>query len=105
MFDWMRDIAKQSGEKIIDSELYISIFTKDFMDNPQCCLELGIAMMLDKPITLLVKEGTIIPENIKKVAMAVEFFKGPDDIGPASERLMQKVFPGDSFGKISGSDL
>ena len=99
----MKEVAKRSGEKIINSELYVSIFTQNFIENPQCCLEFGIAMMLDKPITLLVKEGTAIPENVRRAAKAIEFYKGPDDIEAATKRLMAKVFPGDSMGEITGS--
>lgn len=103
MSEWMRQVVKRSGEKILNSEIYLSLFTKNFKEDPQCLLELGIAIMLDKPITLLVKDGASVPENLKKICVAIEYFKGPDDLDAATKRLMKKAFPNDADPKIEAS--
>ena len=89
---WMKRVSERSGEGIKNSEVYMGVASMDYMKEPQCALELGIAIMLDKPIALLVMEGVKIPENLRKVAVAVETCD-PDNgesVTAASMRLMEK---------------
>jgi len=70
--EWMHRVIKDSGSKIADSKVYLSLFSEGSDRDPQCLLELGIAMMLDKPIVVVATEGVKIPENLRKVAVIVE---------------------------------
>ena len=61
-----------------DSAMFMQIFTADISKDPTPALQLGYAMMLDKPIVIVAPRGTPIPENIKKAARAIAFFDQND---------------------------
>lgn len=90
--NWLKQAAVKSGEKIEQAEAFVSIFSMNYKENPLCALQLGIAMMLDKPIALLVIAGTSVPKNLSKIAIAIEECDdAPESVGQASQRLMDKV--------------
>lgn len=70
--DWMKRIGNTSGRKIQESDLYTALVTKNFLENPQCALEIGFAILMDKPIAILALDGVEIPENLRKVATIIE---------------------------------
>lgn len=51
-------------------------------------MEIGVAVVLDNPILLLVPEDLEIPENLRRMALAIETYRSPDDIGLATKRLL-----------------
>lgn len=69
---WFQRVVADSGEKIAGSAYVMSIFTKDYKRNPQCALELGIAIMLDKPLFIVADESTEIPQHLVKIASVIE---------------------------------
>jgi hypothetical protein len=71
----LKAAAKENIEKINESAAFISLFNEKMADEPLPCLQLGLAMLLDKPIYLLVPEGDVLPENLKKVAVRIEYYK------------------------------
>lgn len=92
---WFRRIVADSGEKIQASTFFLSIFTDNFKQSPQCALELGIAVMLDKPIYLLAAKGTTVSPVLKKLASGIEFFEPGENekasITAAMARLQKKM--------------
>lgn len=92
---WLQHVTDDSGSKIRDSHIFISLFTAGYEREPQCALQLGIAVMLDKPIYIAAPTGTKIPENIKRLARKIEFFdpNSPDNLKDATKRLFQDVLP------------
>jgi len=90
---WMEQVAKSSGKQIEDSHLYMSLVTDGYKEDPKCALELGIAILLDKPIALMVKNGTKVPENLKKVSSAISYFDPEDkaDMQRASVEIMDAM--------------
>lgn len=84
------------GEKIRDSEIFLSVYTKHYEDDPQCALELGIAVILNKPIFFLVPkdDGPQINKNtnVMSLASGVEFFdrNDPKSLEQAAESLLLK---------------
>lgn len=89
---WLNKVVKKSGDAIENSSIYLSMFNKDFREDPKCALEMGIAVLLDKPIAVLAYDDTIIPENIKKMAVAIEFVNEGDmeSTNLAVKRLIDK---------------
>lgn len=88
----MKSLILRRAEGIESSEVVLSLFTDNYKNCPEAVIDLGIAMLADKPIVLLVKRGTVLSENIKKVAKAIEYFETPDDISEAGRRLMKVAF-------------
>ncbi len=90
----LKEAAIGSGEKIEDSSLFMSLYTKNYKEDPLCALQLGIAVMLDKPIGLLVPHGVDLADNLKRLAKGIEYFHLDDSksLEGASERLTDKLF-------------
>ena len=86
---WFNRVVKNSGEKIESSEVFLSIFSKNFKENPQCALELGIAVMLGKPIFLVVTADTEVPKTLERLAEKIEYLK--DDSKEEMNRAMTSI--------------
>jgi len=88
--EWLQRAVKASGSKIADSHYFLSLFTPNYEKDPLCALQLGIAIMLDKPIYLLVPSGTPVPENLRRLARGLEFFEwdNEEDLHRATKRLL-----------------
>lgn len=84
---WLKDCAA----KVADVNIFVSLFQGDA--DFKWATEMGFALAYDKPIYLLIKRGTPIPANIKKVATAIEFFDSADDVGDATKRLLAAFKP------------
>lgn len=69
---------KRSGDGLKQSNVFLSIFTDNYEKDPKCVLELGLAIILNKPIYLLAPEGTKINDNMRKLACHIEFYKEND---------------------------
>ncbi len=89
----LKVIVKSSGEKILDCEIFCSILNQNFLLNPQTILEIGIALLHDKPIGLLVMTGTEVSEHLKKIAFGIEYFAKdtPQEMHDATKRLLRKA--------------
>jgi hypothetical protein len=70
----------QTAQRMGSSAICLNIFTKDYASGMDSLLQFALAIMLDKPIYLLAEEGVVVPEHVKRIASAIEFYK-PDDDG------------------------
>lgn len=80
--DELIEWAKKATEHIADCSTFMSLWSADIDKDPVPVIQLGYAMMLDKPIIVIAPEGTHIPQNVRRVARSVKFFD------PASEESM-----------------
>ena len=81
---------EQIAAKLLKSDIYLALVTNNFLKSSKCATEIGLAILLDKPISLAVQEGTYIPEKLKRIADYIEYYKGPDDIGLTAHKLVKK---------------
>jgi len=90
---WINNIANNSGEKIEGSDAFVSIYSSNYHESPQAALELGIAVMTDKPIGIIVLDGQKVSENIKRLAYAVEYVSDNSavEMARASKRILDKI--------------
>ena len=91
---WFRKISEDSGKKIEGSNVFMSIFTTDYKREPQCALELGIAILLDKPIYLVVPNGTVVPKHLEKIAKGIEFYSSDDETKQSFKSATEKLLKG-----------
>ena len=93
---WLRKVAESSGEGIEKSKIFLSIFSKSYKEEPECALQLGIAVLLDKPIYLVVPHGVEIPENIKRLAKGFEYFEfgNEESLKAATLKLIERFTQG-----------
>lgn len=56
-------------------------FTVSIADTitPEACLQIGAAVLYDKPIILLVPQGMKVSTNLKRMAVAIVHANGPND--------------------------
>jgi hypothetical protein len=91
--DWMKKVVERNGQALQESAVYLSMFTKNFMKDPKCMLELGMAIMMDKPICLLVFDGVKLPDNLKRVATKIEYVNknDMDGVKDATQKIMTEM--------------
>jgi hypothetical protein len=68
---WLLKAAQENYDKINDSRVFLTIFHHDMVKDTIPCIQLGLAIMLDKPIIVVCPEDVRIPENLKKVAIGI----------------------------------
>jgi nucleoside 2-deoxyribosyltransferase len=73
------EVTRRSSEKIHNSEFYIALVTNHYLMNPTCAIELGVAILEDKPIILLIKDGTQVSSSLKRIAQVCKTFKNSAD--------------------------
>lgn len=66
---WVEDMAYKMGE----SAFSLTLFTDNFAKGIDSLLQFAVAVMLDKPILLLVPTGVVVPETVKRIAVAIEY--------------------------------
>jgi hypothetical protein len=70
--DWMNDFFRHAEEdmlpKMKESALSIAIFGKP---DAKLCMEIGAAVLFDKPIIVVAAPDMVIPANLKRVASAI----------------------------------
>ena len=66
--DFVEHFRRDAAEKIAGSEGFISIFPSGGKIDVKFAVELGAAIMLDKPILAIVPLGTKIPRKFRLIA-------------------------------------
>ena len=90
--DWLQKAVKRNAPAMRDSKVFLALFNDGYEKEPLACLQFGMAIVMDKPIYLAVPHGTKIPENVKRVARAIEYYdpNDPNDIKAATHLLVEK---------------
>ena len=66
---WVARTKRDLIPKLADSEVMLSIVPADAMDTDiKFAVELGLGIMMDKPIILMVRPGTRLPDHLVRVA-------------------------------------
>ena len=89
--EYMRAAVSRTFDKVENSAGFLAMFTEAYKRDPSALMQLGMAVVLDKPLLLLVAAGVEIPENVRRLARAIETYSNLDDIGLATTRLLQKA--------------
>lgn len=77
--EYLRRIVERSDDGIRQSRLFISLFSGSYKEDPIPLLQLGLAIIHDKPIALIVLDDEIVPENLKKIAVSIRRIKRGDE--------------------------
>lgn len=64
----LKRFAKEVMPQMQDSAISLAIIGKP---DAKLCLEIGAAVLFDKPIIIAVRKGDPVPANIKRVASAI----------------------------------
>lgn len=86
---WLKQASGGSLPKMQGSSSYAGIVTESFLKDPLCALQLGYAILLDKPIILIADHNLKLPAALVKIAKIIERvdIKNPRDMKRASESI------------------
>jgi hypothetical protein len=88
--DYARAAVRRTLDALTGSAIFLAIFSQDYEENAVAVLQFGLAVLLDKPIYLLCPEGRHLPENVKRLARAIEYYR-PDDLELVTQRLLDRA--------------
>lgn len=77
---------KVNTDALKDSAIFLELWSKGIQKDPLACMQLGLCMMLDKPIYILAEEGTEIPKNMLLVAKGIKYYE-PGKINEAANEV------------------
>lgn len=75
----IKEIAIENYDAIAGSTVFVQLYNKKMVDEPVSLMQLGLAIMLDKPIGLMVQEGEQLPEKLRCIADAITYYSKADD--------------------------
>lgn len=72
--DWINRVAESSGPRIRESKVFMSIVTEQALKdiNPQMALELGLALLMDKPLVLVTDNEAKVPKSLARMAGLIQ---------------------------------
>lgn len=85
----LKRVAISTGEKIEQSSIFLSLLSESYKTDPTTALQLGIAILLDKPIGIIAVEGAVIPKSLQKLAFSIDEAKDAEEIKGAVIRVLQ----------------
>lgn len=88
---YLKDAVERSAKAMTESDIFTVLLTKAYMKDPVACAQLGLAIVLDKPMYILALDGVEIPENIRRLARHIEPVASLDDVGLATRRLLARA--------------
>lgn len=71
---WTQKVTRGQRDSAVFMNLWADSMATDPSSDPVPVMQLGYAMLLDKPIVILAPHGSVIPENVKRAARVVEFY-------------------------------
>lgn len=89
--EFLKELSDSSLPKIKQSEMFMSIAPPNFMDSPECIFQIGAAMLLDKPIGVLVTKGRTVPKLLQKIAKVVFYCEGEMPTEQETTEFMKKL--------------
>lgn len=90
----LRGTAERSFDGMKASAMFLSILDPEqYKRDPVALIGLSLAILMDKPLYFVVREGQILPESIKRLAKGIEYCKDGDTRGQieAVERIVAKA--------------
>ncbi len=88
---WLRASVRRNLGRLQESAIFLAVFTTNFEEDAEAVMQFGLAVLLDKPIYLLVKEGTALNANVRRLARGIEAYRSLDDVGLAGQRLLAQA--------------
>jgi hypothetical protein len=87
--NYLKKIIEKSDDGIKNVGLFLTLFSGGYKKDPVPLLQLALAIIHDKPIALVVLDDEPVPENIKKIAMSIEYVKRGDQEG--MKKAVEKI--------------
>lgn len=99
-----QETVKRNAESMGQSSIFAQIWNPDGEHEALYCMQLGLAIMMNKPVHLLVPKGRELPENMRRLARSIVEFDGKEDMERATALLVQRAgldFPNNETGDLA----
>jgi hypothetical protein len=85
-----REAVRRSLGPMRDSSVFLAIMSDNFERDALAVMQFGLAVLIDKPIHLLLRKGTVLNENVRRLARSYEYFDPavPGSLEAATAKLM-----------------
>jgi hypothetical protein len=84
----IESMYEENYRKIEGSEIFLSLFNEKMGEEALPAMQLGIALLLGKPVYLLVKKGAVVPEKLGKVADRIEYYGSEEEMKESLRRML-----------------
>lgn len=71
MEEWLKRHAASSGEGMKKSSIFLALASNDSVKDALFCLQLGYAIMLNKPVVAMVEADMKVPPLLEKIATKI----------------------------------
>jgi len=87
--------ARHAMKGVKESGTFMQLHTPNFdpAKDPEYALQLGVAILLDRPIVILAPEGVELPPKLRAVAASVQYFvrDEPQSVWLAARRALEAI--------------
>lgn len=91
----LQEITERNQKMIQNSRifLFLTLFSDGYEKDATPVIQIGLAVLLDKPIGIIALRGAKVSEHLKKLAFSIEHVSGddPESLTRATERLIEKA--------------
>lgn len=86
--------ARAATKGVVESAVFLQLFNAEALTSGNdlaYALQLGAAILLDKPIVIVAPEGSVIPQKLQAVARSIQFFipGNEESTLPATKRALE----------------
>ncbi len=79
----------QLKESISSSHFALILLTEDYVESLEAMVQLGMIIILDKPLFVLYEKNVHLPEQLRKLAVDVAEFGGLMSIEEATQKMLK----------------
>jgi hypothetical protein len=69
---WAHEAVNRNAGPMEESSVFASILSGNVRADPLACLQLGMAIVMDKPLFLIVDKNMTVPKHLVKIAARIE---------------------------------
>ena len=84
---------RKNEKLIIESAVFLSIYTNNWLEDPECLMQFALAVLFDKPLFFLIEKGTKISKHLIRILEGYEFFEpgNNESLKQAQTKLFEKI--------------
>jgi hypothetical protein len=90
---WDENALIRLQEMIADSRVFLTLFSDGYKKDPTALVQLMFAVMMEKPVYMLVPVGTHVPRGLRRLADGIEEYDPAqiESLERATARLIEKT--------------
>jgi hypothetical protein len=90
--EWAEATVRRNLGPMRESAVFVGIMGGDMGKNALQCLQFGMALLMDKPIALMVIEGATVSEKLRTIADHIECVKADSsNLDEATQNIVKAM--------------